>query len=266
MRTSVFLDELTDPVVSGYLRGYPATVLVPTGATEQHGAHGPLGTDVIIAREVCRRVAEAKSALVAPAIPYGMSGRQRGFKGVASLRVETFVSVIEEVALSLAEAGFRRVIFVNGTDANYASINHALLNVSGQLPDKTRAFALTHWEALPKPRRDEYMGVLAGFHANAGETSATLGVRPDTVEMGEAEPGWPRFPKLQGTAMPTILAYFETREGSRYEALPGGVWGDPTEASVEAGDAYLEEIATAVCDVIDDTEKTFAQMKVAQKY
>ena len=101
-------------------------VLVPTGATEQHGPHGPLGTDVIVAREVCRRVAEAKSALVAPPIPYGLSAATKGFKGVASLKTETFAKLITDVTRSLADGGFRRIVFVNGHATNYAAINLAL--------------------------------------------------------------------------------------------------------------------------------------------
>ena len=40
MRQSVFLDELTDSDVAEHLADEPSTVLVPTGSTEQHGAHG----------------------------------------------------------------------------------------------------------------------------------------------------------------------------------------------------------------------------------
>lgn len=266
MRTSVFLDELTDPVVSGYLKGYPAMVLIPTGSTEQHGPHGPLGTDVIIAREVCKRVAEAKSALVAPPIPYGLSAGNRGFKGGASLHLETFVKLISDVTLSLADAGFRRIVFVNGHYTNYSAINQALLDISGELPERTRAFALSYWEALPRAEREEYIGVVAGFHANAGETSAVLAARPDTVEMEDAVAGWPSFPGLSGPAIPTILAFFEAREGSRYEALPRGVWGDPTAASAERGAALLDQITQAVCGVIEDTEKTFSHLRTRQPY
>src|SRR5438046_1629796 len=58
MPQTVFLDELTEPEVAALIQGGLDTLLVPTGSTEQHGPHGPMGTDVIIPREVCRRVAE----------------------------------------------------------------------------------------------------------------------------------------------------------------------------------------------------------------
>jgi creatinine amidohydrolase len=266
MRSSVFLDELTDPEVAAYLKGYPAMVLIPTGSTEQHGAHGPLGTDVIIPREVCRRVAEVKSALVAPPVPYGLSAGHQGFKGLASLNTDTYLKVIEDITLSFGEAGFRRIVFINGHYTNYPAINLALLNASPRLPEKTRAFAMSYWDALPSAEAEAYLSLSTGLHANIGETSAVLAVRPELVKMEKAEAGWPPFPTLKGPAMPTILAFFETQAGSCYKAMPGGVWGDPTESTAELGEQYYDQIARAVCNVIDDTESTYSRMNVKQRY
>ena len=55
---TVFLGEMTNPEVEAFLQSHH-TVIVPTGATEQHGPHGPLLTDVLIPQEVARRVAPA---------------------------------------------------------------------------------------------------------------------------------------------------------------------------------------------------------------
>ncbi|MCY3759155.1 MAG: hypothetical protein OXG96_15660 [Acidobacteria bacterium] len=66
--------------------------------------------------------------------------------------------------------------------------------------------------------------------------------------------------------MPTILAFFETRTGSCYQAMPGGVWGDPTESTAELGERYYDQIARAVCTIIDDVELTSAGMRVDQRY
>jgi creatinine amidohydrolase/Fe(II)-dependent formamide hydrolase-like protein len=49
-------------------------VIVPVGATEQHGPYAPLGTDSILATEVCVGLAHRIDALVAPALTYGRSG------------------------------------------------------------------------------------------------------------------------------------------------------------------------------------------------
>ena len=266
MRESVFLDELTDRQVAAYVKGYPAMVLVPTGSTEQHGAHAPLGTDVIIPREVCRRVAQVKSALVAPPIPYGLSSGHKGFKGLAYLNVETYLKLIDDVTISLAESGFKRIVFVNGHYTNYPAINLALLDASPRLPEGTRAFAMSYWDTLPPGEQEEYLGLQAGLHANVGETAAVLAVRPELVNMEKAEAGWPPFPQLKGPAMPTIFAFFETQAGSCYKAMPGGVWGDPTDATAEKGERYYDQITRAVCNVIDDIESTYSRMNVDQPY
>lgn len=157
-RPSVFMAELTLTQVEEYL-GRSDLVLVPTGSTEQHGPHSPLSTDVIIPTEVCRRVAGRIGALVAPAVNYGISAGHRGFHALAYLTVPTFMSVIEDVAFSLAETGFRRIVFVNGHYTNYHPITMACMNVSTRLPEGTQAWGVSYWESLPPEQLEEYLSL-----------------------------------------------------------------------------------------------------------
>jgi creatinine amidohydrolase len=253
---SVFLDELTEPDVAELMAGGTRTLLVPTGSTEQHGPHGPMGTDVIIPREVCRRVATARNALVAPPVAYGLAAGHRGFAGLAYLNAPTYLALIEDLILSFAESGFRRIIFVNGHYTNYPAINLACFNASAKLPEGVAAWALSYWDALPPEEAEAYLSLTTGLHANIGETSAVMAVRPELVKLERAVEGWPPFPDLRGPAMPTIFAYFETSAGSTYRALPQGVWGDPRGSSAELGERFFEQIARAVGVVIDDVEAT----------
>ena len=46
------------------------TVILPLGATEQHGPHLPFGTDTCRAAALAERLAERLPALVAPVIPW----------------------------------------------------------------------------------------------------------------------------------------------------------------------------------------------------
>jgi creatinine amidohydrolase len=256
MPQSVFLDELTEPEVAGLIEGGVQMLLVPTGSTEQHGPHGPLGTDVIIPREVCRRVAETKNALVAPPLAYGLAAGHRGFAGLGYLNAHTYLAVIEELILSFVESGFRRVVFVNGHYTNYPAINLACFNASPKLPEGAAAWALSYWDALPPEEAEQYLSLKTGLHANIGETSAVMAVRPELVQLDRAVEGWPPFPELGGPPMATIFAFFETSAGSTYRALPHGIWGDPRGSSVELGLRFFEQIARAVCAVIDDVEAT----------
>jgi creatinine amidohydrolase len=253
---SVFLDELTEPEVAELVASDTELLLIPTGSTEQHGPHGPIGTDVIIPREVCRRVASARGGLVAPPVTYGLAAGHRGFAGLGYLTPPTYLALIEDLILSFAESGFRRIVFVNGHYTNYPAINLACFNASPKLPEGTAAWALSYWDALPPHEAEEYLSLTSGLHANIGETSAVMAVRPELVKLDRAVEGWPPFPEFKGPVMPTIFAFFETSVGSTYRALPNGVWGDPRASSAELGERFYEQIARAVVTVIDDVEAT----------
>jgi esterase/lipase superfamily enzyme len=110
---TVFLGEMTNPEIEEFLKiGH--TVIIPTGATEQHGPHGPLLTDVLIPQEVARRIAPKIGALVAPPINYALSYPHVGFTGLAHIRIPTFMAMIGDLCASFATAGFKRIVFLNG--------------------------------------------------------------------------------------------------------------------------------------------------------
>ena len=261
-RSSVFMAELTLTQVEHYLDAGNDLVLVPTGSTEQHGPHSPLSTDVIIPTEVCRRVATRLDALVAPAVTYGISAGHRGFRGLAYLTPPTFDAVIQDIAFSLAEAGFRRIVFVNGHYTNYAPIITACMNVSTRLPDGTRAWGVSYWESLPEEQLQEYLSLSSGLHANIGETSAVMAVRPELVDLDAAVEEWPNFPEFQAPPFPTILAYFETNPGSVWRAFRTGVWGDPCGSSAELGETFYGWIEDGMVKLIEDVDATYERLNV----
>jgi creatinine amidohydrolase len=258
---TVFLDEMTDPEVTAHLQR-DDLLLIPTGATEQHGPHGPLGTDVIIPREVCRRVAIRLGALVAPPVPYGISAGHRGFHGLSYLRPSTFMAVIGDLIASFSEAGFRRLVFVNGHYTNFPAINLAAMEAADRCRDGTHAWAMSYWDALPPDQAEEYLSMSTGLHANIGETAAVMATRPELVRLDRAIEGWPNLPDMQGPPMPLVFAYYETRPASTYRSWPGGVWGDPRGANAELGRRFLEQITDAVCRVIADVDAAERQMDV----
>src|SRR3954466_12087933 len=102
---TVFLGEMTTLEVEAFLEKHH-TVIVPTGATEQHGPHGPLLTDVLIPQEIARRAAPAIGALGAPPINYALSYPHVGFAGLVHIRIPTFMALIEDLCVSFASVGF----------------------------------------------------------------------------------------------------------------------------------------------------------------
>jgi len=255
---TVFLGEMTNLEVEAFLREHD-TVIVPTGSTEQHGPHGPLLTDVLVPTEVARRIAPAVGAAVAPAINYGLSYPHAGFTGVVRLRIPTFEALIEDLCVSLATAGFKRIVFLNGHYDNTYAIAYACANAAERLPAGVRAFPVNYWDGLSPDEAAEFFGPSTGLHANQGETSAVLAINPALVDMDRANAEMPPFPEVSNAAA-VHTAFFFSTPGSVYRATHSGTWGDAREASAEFGERYLDVVARATTRLLEDIERTFAAM------
>jgi creatinine amidohydrolase len=236
-------------------------VLVPVGTTEQHGPYGPLGTDRLIAEELCRRLAPELEALVAPPISFGLSITHKGAPGLIYVKIEAFVAYVKDIAVALNEAGFRRLIFVNGHYDNGAAVNYALRSTYDKFAPSTLAYCFNYWETLKPEDAQAYLGWETGLHANVGEISAMLAIDPQSVDMEHAVAGWPEPPPdLKTDPLTAILGAILTVPGSMLRVTPTGGWGDPTAATAEKGQAFLHTIARSSLQYIRDVEKVAQQL------
>jgi creatinine amidohydrolase len=258
---TVFLAEMTNRELEEFLKKNH-TVLIPTGSTEQHGPHSPLGTDVLIPQELCRRVAGQVGAVVAPPLAYALSYPHRGFKGEFSLGIDTFMRVVSELCLSFAESGFRKIIFVNGHYDNTLAVAYGCARVAEKLPDGTRAYPINYWDGLPPERASEFLGPDKGMHANEGEVSAVLAINPNLVDMDRANTEFPNFPEYKTVGGGPHIAYFLTNPGGIYRMSKSGTWGDASKATVEKGKQFLDWAAEAVLALLEDVDRTFEQLPV----
>ena len=90
---------------------------LPLGSTEQHAGLS-LATDAILAERVAAEAAEPLGVPVFPVMPYGLTPYFTAFPGTVTLRVATFAAVLRDVLDSFKQAGFRRVLIVNGHGGN----------------------------------------------------------------------------------------------------------------------------------------------------
>src|SRR5690349_6918546 len=115
--------ELTSAQLADRLAADPDCVaLIPVGATEQHGPHLPVGTDTIVATELADAAAEDK-AVVLPPLAFGASffhgARMPGTVGLSGEQTAATAYLLAEACV---DAGFRRLLFVNGHVGNAAAL------------------------------------------------------------------------------------------------------------------------------------------------
>jgi len=255
---TVFLGEMTTLEVEAFLKGHD-TVVVPVGSTEQHGPHGPLLTDALVATEVARRIAPRIGAVVAPTVGYGLSYPHVGFTGLVHIRIPTFMALIEDLCASLATAGFRRIAFLNGHYDNTYAIAYACANAADRLPAGVRAFPVNYWDGLAPAEAAEFFSPTTGLHANQAETSAMLAIAPALVDMDRANDEMPPFPPVTNPGA-VHTAFFFSSPGSVHRATHSGTWGDARGATAEFGERYLTAVAEATVRQLDDIARTFAAM------
>jgi creatinine amidohydrolase len=216
---------LEDAVWPALAERSEAILLVPVGATEQHGPHLPLGTDTRIAVALARSAAASTTAaecLVAPAIPYGSSGEHAGFPGTLSIGQEATEQLLIELCRS-ASASFRRVMLVCAHGGNAGPLQAAVATLQRERRD-VRAF-------VPAWGGDA--------HAGRTETSLMLALAPEYVQPSDAQPGETR---------PLAAIIGELRSVGIKQVSPNGILGDPTGASAERGNELLQTAAQQLAD------------------
>lgn len=121
--------------VEAYLAHNDCAVL-PLGSTEQH-AFLSLSVDSILSERVALEAAEPLGVPVFPVVAYGITPYFRAYPGTVSLRVETYLRLLNDILDSLVSSGFRRIVIVNGHGGNSPGqalvdewlVNHARVQV-----------------------------------------------------------------------------------------------------------------------------------------
>jgi creatinine amidohydrolase len=256
---TVFLGEMTTVEVDAFLKTHQ-TVIVPVGATEQHGPHAPLLTDVLIPQEVARRAAPTIGAVVAPPVNYALSYPHVGFTGLVHIRIPTFMALIEDLCASLSSIGFRRIVFLNGHYDNTYAIAYACANAAERMVKGTRAFPINYWDGMTAEETKEFFNLETGLHANLAETSAVMAINPKLVDLERANAEFPNFPEMTVNTGAVHTAFFFSNPGSVHRATKSGTWGDARGSSAATGERFLEIGVKSTIAVLENIERTFTAM------
>ncbi len=160
-------------------------VVLPIGATEQHGPHLPTGTDYFtvesLAREAATQLPPDIPVIVTPALPFGSSHHHFIFGATLSLSTETYFKVLCELLESLVTDGFSRIFLVNGHGGNHELAQLAARDICLRHP--VHVAAASYWTAAWNDliAIDAHRGRRLPGHAGDFETSIMMSLRPDLV-------------------------------------------------------------------------------------
>jgi len=216
------------------------TVILPVGSIEEHGPHLPLGTDTFHAMELARRVAQLRPVLVAPPLYYGLCRSTREHPGTVSISGDTLRRLVTELGREFHRNGMRNLVILSGHagGTHMAALVEAGEALLADIPD-IQVAVVNVLELLREvlTARPDLVKTKGDSHAGEVETALMLAVYPHLVQ-GSAPAEWPTFPK-----------YVLVRDKRRY--WPGGVWGDPGQATADQGEAILQAEAERLAGVID---------------
>jgi creatinine amidohydrolase len=244
------------PEVSEAARAHWIAVL-PLAATEQHGPHLPLGTDVLIAEAYLARVREllpdSLLATFLPVQPVGISTEHIGYPGTLTLPTEIALKSWMALGESVARAGIKKLVMITSHGGNSA----AMTLVAQDLRAQHGLLAVTTgWARFGTPAglfsEEE---VRHGIHGGAVETSIMLARYPHLVRADKISDFHPT-----SIAMEKDYRWLSAHRPAAFawqaqDLHPSGAVGDATKASAAKGEALLDHGARAFCELLADVDK-----------
>ncbi len=226
--------------------GPPVVALVPVGSVEPHGPHLTLLTDVVISQGACERAVPALAtrglaAVIAPAVPYGVTDCAEGFTGAVSVPAAVLTAYLRAVIDGLLATGLAHVCLVNNhlEPAHDAAVRAAIVGVA---PGRASvACPLTRrWARTLSP---EFKS--GACHAGRYETSIVLAQAPGGVDEA-ARAALPEVPISLSEQLGQGVATFAAMGMARAYA------GAPAAATAAEGEALLARLAEMVVGEVTD--------------
>ena len=230
--------------------------VLPLAATEQHGPHLPLTTDIMIGEAYLARVREllpdAVPATFLPIERIGISTEHIDFAGTQTLSTEAALARWKSIGESVARAGVKKIVIVTSHGGNAA----AMTLVAQDLRAYHRMLAVTtSWFRFGTPAGLFPAEELRhGIHGGAVETSIMLARYPDQVRVDAIAD----FP-ASSIAMEQQYRWLSTQRPAPFawqaqDLNPSGAVGNATLAVAAKGEQLIDQGARAFCELLAEVD------------
>jgi creatinine amidohydrolase/Fe(II)-dependent formamide hydrolase-like protein len=250
-----FLSALAAPDIPS-IDPASALVVLPLGAVEQHGPHLPLFTDCLTVENVLARAVERAgerfNVWTLPLMPFSKSNEHIHFPGTITLSAETLARVLKETAASLARAGFRKLLILNGHGGNAAILEATARDIRVETGLMVFVSMCGFRSGIPAGHMDPHEEKW-GLHAGEMETSVVLAVAPELVHTEKMAGDSPRFVdefKLVGPTRGIVTVAWLSED-----LAANGVIGNPAKSSAETGRMAIEGAVEMLCAAFEEIKR-----------
>lgn len=247
------LPNMSQPEAAAALKR--GTAIIVTGSVEQHGGHLPLGTDHFAPLTIGLRVAERIQAPVLPLSPVGVAPYHLPWPGTLSLRPQTMINLMVDVAGGLAAAGATTLLVVNWHEGNTPTVRLAADEIQQSYPVRV-VVAETHIIT-----NSMFPDEMEFTHAGSMETAAVLAYNEHLVHLDRMIEGDPVEVGNDGHALFRrrdvfpILRDFREVAATGWYGTPGSVTPD---RAGEIMDAVADHVVASFKDVVAAIEQRVA--------
>ena len=218
------------------------TVILPTGTLEPHGVINN-GADITAPMALARKIAREVNAIIAPIIPYGITGSMDAYPGAFSISEAAYRAYTRDVMTGLAKNGFRNIIIINGHGGPQTAVLNQIATEIGQ-EKRVRTLVINWWSYAS----DVTLSVFGedGGHAGWNETAFIQAIDPKLVHKD-------RYSDALATPNPapgTYSAYPSPSSIGLYKEGQGYVKFDQAKA-----DEYFARVTQKVAKLIIDIRR-----------
>lgn len=223
------------------------TAILPCGAIEQHGPHLPLDVDYFDAEYLAKAVADNCSdpkPFVLPAIPYGVSYHHNDFKGTLAVSNDALSAIVYDIGMGLAHNGIKKIVILNGHGDNVPTLTYAAQMINRD----ARIFVCVETGETSDVDLYNLIDTHNDIHAGEIETSTSLALRPELVDMDKAVDDTLDLDNeyLDYTSDRGVSWYVHTEKLTK-----SGIIGNATKGSVEKGKQMWDIMIKKLVDFVE---------------